>query len=115
MKVATAYKFGVSSGSIFNFDRRNKGSDVEMKVGSIECKIVIGAIEIGSIQDGSVCRVDMIDRGGCVEGVSMSFVRAISRGARITPAILAAATATARDAIGDGDDKMSMPPAELVT
>lgn len=41
----------------------------------------------------------------------MSFVRAISRGARIMPAIPAAETATDNDANGDGDDRTSSPPA----
>lgn len=55
--------------------------------------------------------VASIERGGCVEGVRMSFVRAISRGASIIPAIPAAETATVREASGDGDDITSRPPA----
>lgn len=42
----------------------------------------------------------------------MSFVLAMSRGASIMPVTLAAETATASDAMGFGDDKMSRPPAE---
>ena len=52
----------------------------------------------------------MIDRGGWVEGVSMSFVRAISSGAKITPASPAAETATAREDKGEGEERMSRPP-----
>lgn len=57
--------------------------------------------------------MERIPRGGWVEGVSMSFVRAISRGASITPAIPAAETATAREESGDGEESMSSPPAEV--
>lgn len=46
-----------------------------------------------------------------MEGVRMSFVRAISRGASRTPAMPAAETETKRVAIGEGDDSMSRPPA----
>lgn len=45
-----------------------------------------------------------------MEGVRISFVRAISRGARKTPAIPAAETVTARETNGEGDDKISSPP-----
>ena len=41
----------------------------------------------------------------------MSFVRAISRGASNMPARPAAETETRREAIGDGEDNMSRPPA----
>lgn len=41
----------------------------------------------------------------------MSFVRAISKGVRIIPAIPAAETATVKDTSGDGDDSTSRPPA----
>ena len=40
----------------------------------------------------------------------MSLVRAISRGASITPAIPAAETATAKEERGDGEDRISSPP-----
>lgn len=53
-----------------------------------------------------------MDLGGCVEGVSMSLVRAMSSGANKMPAMLAADTATASEARGAGDDRMSRPPAE---
>ncbi len=43
----------------------------------------------------------------------MSFVRAISRGASITPAIPAAETATAREESGDGEESMSSLPVEV--
>ena len=54
MTVAMEYMFGVSSGSMLNFDLRNKGVDAETKVGSVECRTAIGAIENGSVQLGSV-------------------------------------------------------------
>ena len=65
----------------------------------------------GNVHEERDLKVDMIDLGGCVEGVSISFVRAISRGASMIPAILAAATATAKEAIGTGEERMSKPPA----
>ncbi len=113
MNVAIEYMFGVSSGSMFNFDLRNKGVDAETKVGRVECRIVIGAIENGTVQLGSVWTVAMTDRGGCVEGVRMRFVRAISRGARRIPAMPAAETATRSEESGEGEESMSSPPALL--
>ena len=59
-----------------------------------------------------------IERGGWVAGVRMSLVRAMSSGARRTPARPAAETDTSRDASGEGEDSMSRPPAaeaEVVT
>ena len=97
-----------------SFERRNSGSDVEIKVGRVECKNVTGAIDHGNVHERSEFRVDMTDLGGCVEGVSMSFVLAMSRGASIMPATLAAKTATASDDIGAGEDRISRPPAEPV-
>lgn len=96
------------------FERRNSGRDVSKRVGSVECRIVTGAIDHGSVHEDRELSVDMIDLGGCVDGVSMSFVRAISRGANIMPAILAAETATASEAKGAGDDRISRPPTEPV-
>ena len=113
MNVATEYMFGVSSGSMFNFDLRNKGVDAETKVGRVECKNATGAIEKGSVQLGNVWRVPMIDRGWCVDGVRMSFVRAISSGARRMPAMPAADTATSSEASGEGELSTSSPPALL--
>lgn len=52
----------------------------------------------------------MMERGGCVEGVRMSFVRAMSRGARTMPAIPAAETATAKEDSGEGEQSISRPP-----
>lgn len=63
MNVATEYIFGVSNGSMLNFDLRNKGVDAETRVGRVECRIAIGAIENGSVQLGNVWRVPIIDRG----------------------------------------------------
>ena len=113
MNVAMEYMFGVRSGSMLSFDLRNKGVDAEMRVGRVECRSAIGAIEIGSVQLGRVWRVAMIDRGGCVDGVRMSFVRAISRGARRIPVMPAAETATSSEESGEGELSMSSPPALL--
>ena len=46
-----------------------------------------------------------------MEGVSISLVRTISRGARKTPAIPIADTATNKELSGEGEEMMSIPPA----
>ena len=102
---------GVSTGSMPSLERRNNGVEAEMSVGIVEFRIAAGAIEKGNVQPGSVFRVASIDLGGCVEGVRMSFVRAMSRGASIMPAKPADETATASEAKGDGEDNISRPPA----
>ena len=48
-----------------------------------------------------------------MQGVRISFVRAISRGARTVPAMPAAETATRSDDSGDGELMMSRPPVEV--
>lgn len=85
--------------------------DADIKVGSVECSSVAGAIENGTVQFGRVLRVASIDRGGCVDGVRRSFVRAISIGARMMLAMPAADTASVKDAKGEGEDSISRPPA----
>ena len=80
-------------------------------MGIVELSIAAGAIDKGNVHPGSVFKVATTDLGGCVEGVRMSFVRAMSRGASIMPAKPAAEMATASEANGDGDDNMSRPPA----
>ena len=109
-KVAMVYIFGVRSGSIPNRERRNRGVDADIRVGRVEWRKVTGAMERGNVQEGRDCRVGTSERGGCVEGVSISFVRAMSIGARTMPAIPAALTAANRLAKGDGEDRTSMPP-----
>lgn len=94
-----------------SLERRNNGVEAEISVGIVEFSIAAGRIEKGNVQLGSVFKVASIDLGGCVEGVKMSFVRAMSRGASIMPAKPAAEMATASEANGDGDDNMSRPPA----
>ena len=94
-----------------SLERRNKGVEAEISVGIVELSIAAGAIEKGSIQLGNDFKVASIDLGGCVEGVRMSFVRAMSRGASIMPAKPAAETATVSEAHGEGEDKISRPPA----
>ena len=93
-----------------NLERRNNGVEADISVGIVEFRIAAGAIEKGNVQLGSVFRVASIDLGGCVEGVRMSFVRAMSKGASIMPAKPADETATASEAKGDGEDKMLRPP-----
>ncbi len=111
IKVAIVYRFGLRSGSTPSFDRKNKGVDADMKVGIIAFKIVTGAIESGRDQEFNDFNADRIDRGGCVEGVRISFVRAVSKGARTMPAIPAADTTTASEVKGEGDESISNPPA----
>lgn len=103
---------GVSIGSIPSFDRRKSGNDVDNRVGRVECRNVTGAIDHGTVHEDNVFKVDKIDLGGCVEGVSISLVLAMLNGARRMPAMLAAETATASEAIGVADERMSRPPAE---
>lgn len=109
--VAIAYNVGVIKGSTPNFDRKKRGKDADIRVGSVECKNVTGAMENGRVHDGRDCKVESNERGGCVEGVRMSFVLAISRGARSTPVIPAADTAMAKDVKGEGEARISRPPA----
>lgn len=104
---------GVTNGSMPSFDLNNRGVDAEINVGKMEWSNAVGAMDKGNVQLGNVLRVANIDRGGCVEGVSINFVRAISRGARIIPATPAAETATAREPRGDGEESMSRPPVQL--
>lgn len=80
---------------------------------TVEWSIVTGASDIGNVQEGRDRNVDSIERGGCVDGVSISFVRAMSRGDRIMPARPAAETATAREESGEGEERMSSPIAEV--
>ena len=94
-----------------SLERRNKGVEAEIRVGIVEFSMAAGAIDKGNVQLGSVFKVASIDLGGCVEGVRMSIVRAMSRGASNMPAKPAAETATASEADGEGEDNMSSPPA----
>lgn len=113
IKVAMVYRFGFSTGSTPSFDRRNNGVDADMKVGTIAFRTVTGAIESGRVQEFNDPSVERMDRGGCVDGVNMSFVRAISNGARTVPAIPAADTATTREVRGEGEDRISRPPVNI--
>ena len=106
---------GASKESIPNLVLSSRGVEADMRVGRVECKSVTGAIENGRVQEGSERRTGRIDRGGCVQGVSIIFVRAISKGARIMPAMPAAETATSSDANGDGEESTSSPPAVYAT
>lgn len=79
-------------------------------MGSVECKNVAGAIDKGIVQDKRDFKFDMTERGGWVEGVSISLILAMSRGARTTPAMHAAETATDKEAMGVGELRISRPP-----
>lgn len=57
-------RFGVRSGSIPNFDRRNNGVAAERNVGIVACKSVTGAIVSGSDRDGKDFKVAIIVLGG---------------------------------------------------
>ena len=58
------YIFGVVKESIPRLDLKNRGMDVEIKVGSAECNIVGEAIDNGNVQVGNDRSVAIIDRGG---------------------------------------------------
>lgn len=64
MNVIIVKRFGVRSGSISNFDRRNNGVAAERNVGIVACKNVTGAIESGSNRDGKDFNVASIVLGG---------------------------------------------------
>lgn len=66
---------------------------------------------MGRVQLGKDLRVASMDLGGCVEGVTINFVRAISSGASNVPATPAALTATIKLEIGESEFKISSPPA----
>lgn len=105
------YRFGLRTGSTPRFNRRKSGVDADINVGTVAFNIVTGAIENGRVQELNDLRVERIDRGGCIDGVNISFVRTISRGARTIPAIPAAEITTASEVRGEGEDRISSPPA----
>lgn len=105
------YRLGFRTGSTPSFDRRKSGVDADIKVGIVAFRIVTGAIENGRVQELNDLKVERTDRGGCIEGVNISFVRTISRGARTIPATPAAEIATAREMRGEGEERISSPPA----
>ena len=101
---------GVRTGSIPRFERRNRGEEADMKVGKAEWRKVTGAIESGRIQLERDWRAESSERGGWVDGVSISFVRAMSKGANNKPAIPAAPAAAAKLDSGEEEERMSRPP-----
>ena len=109
-KLATAYMLGVRIGSIPSLDLKIRGVDAEMAVGRVEWRKVTGASQNGTDQESIDCKMVRRERGGCVDGVSMSTVRAMSMGARRIPVMPAAPTAVSKLVMGYGDDKTSKPP-----
>lgn len=105
------YRFGFRTGSSPSFDRRKRGVDADTKVGIVACRTVTGAIENGRVQELNDLRVERTDRGGCIDGVNTSFVRTISNGARAIPAIPAADITTTKEVRGEGEERISSPPA----
>jgi hypothetical protein len=90
------------------FERRKIGVEVAINVGRMEWRIVAGAMDEGTIHDLSERNVGIIERGGCVLGVRMIFVRAISIGASTRPAMPEAATAATMERNGDEEAEMSI-------
>lgn len=64
MNVIIVKEFGVRSGSIPNFDRRNNGVPAERNVGIVACKNVTGAIVSGTERDGKEFNVATMVLGG---------------------------------------------------
>lgn len=102
------------------------------RVGRVEWRNVIGRKVVGGESEGRRRREAKMARGEVVVGVRISLARLVdinhckgqgvtyrvrtrSRGERRTPAMPAAATATPRDARGDGLSLMSSPPMALAT
>ena len=102
---------GVKRGSTPSFERRKRGRDAEIRVERVEWRKVTGAMAQGMVHEVRDCSVESMERGGCVDGVRMSLVRAMSSGESRMPAIPDADTATAREVRGDGDARISSPPA----
>ena len=87
--------------------RRITGVEAETKVGRVECKNVMGAMEVGRIHEPRDRIVGRIERGACAVGVKSSFILAMSSGARINPAIPEAETETRRVRKGEGEEMTS--------
>lgn len=112
-KVESEYAVGVTMGSIENVERRTSGVDVDIRVGIVEWRSVVGR-RLGEMEKEGRSESDgYIVRGGAEVGVTMRRVRIRSRGARTVAAIAVAAIATARDMNGDGLSIMSRPPIPL--
>lgn len=65
------------------------------------------AMEVGTIHERRDETVEIIDRGGWVVGVAISFVLAMSNGDRRSPAIPEADTESIKEVRGDGDERIS--------
>ena len=97
-------------GSRPRFRRRKRGRDVVIKEGMIAWSNTTGAMLIGTVHELKDVRAENTDRGGCVEGVRIILVRAMSSGERMILAMPAAETATASDIPGDSEGNISYPP-----
>lgn len=86
VKVAIDQDVGVIAGSRLRYERRRKGDALEIRLGMVEVRTVMGRRWVGMSQEGlSVRRVPSSDLGSSEEGVRMSRVRAASIGAKIRP------------------------------
>ena len=83
------------------------GVEAEIRVGRVECMNVMGASEMGGVQDPMDRIAGNMERGACVIGVKSSLVRAMSSGARMSPAMPDAETETRRERKGEGEERIS--------
>jgi len=81
-----------------------------MNVGSAPCSTAPAASPGGTIHEFKLRRPGSKERGGCVEGVSISCARTRSTGARRTEASAEAVVVARRESSGDGEERTSKPP-----
>jgi len=98
---------------MLSVERRKRGVEEEMRVGTQACIMVAGKRPGETEKDGRRERQGYMDRGEEDMGVMMRRVRTMSRGASRVAAIAVAATATPREVSGLGLSKMSSPPIPL--
>lgn len=104
---------GVRIGSMLNVERRKRGVEEEINVGTQACIMVAGRRLGETEKEGRRDRQGYIDRGEEEMGVMIRRVRTMSRGARRVAAMAVAATATPREVSGLGLSRMSNPPMPL--
>jgi hypothetical protein len=101
---------GVRIGSTPSVERRKRGVEEDINVGTQACMMVAGRRLGETEKEGRRERQGYIDRGEEEMGVTMRRVRTISRGARRVAAMAVAATATPSEVSGLGLSKISSPP-----